>query len=138
MNIEVCQKDGAMLREDTDFLRAALHDGLTVRRYVGVCGHSVYDPPTIEGRGWTPRANPDRACSRCGEDIPGTSKGDGHGPKLHESCKAHARRDNRCTNCGLPVTPPRLTCSDTCLVARIKTGLRKGRRPKTEGRTTTR
>lgn len=63
---------GGFLIEDRQFASDAAQAGIIVRRFRCVAGHSHYEPPDVEGRGWhprPPRARGLHACARCGETI---------------------------------------------------------------------
>ena len=129
----ICSRDGSLMAEDTDFAREAFREGVTVRRFYGlVCGHSVYDPPTLKGRGWEP-GTPAATCNICGDEITAPKPGlkpsyrFGRGFRC-PACRTAAAPVTRCTVCGGPVRPPRRTCSDACLAARMTKNIQNMRR----------
>lgn len=111
----VCPKDGALLREDTDFLRAAREEGVDVRRLVGICGHSLYLGPAVEARGWRPRPAGETRCDKCGTVLPGVHK-TAHGAGVRR-CRACRGLPATCIGCGrtMKASDPRKTCGAVCL-----------------------
>ena len=107
-----CSRDGSTMREDMDFLRDAIKEGVEVRRWVCTYGHSAYSPTTPEQRGWTPRerGGASRTCSKCGESLPVGS----HDYFCDGCVKVRSRP---CQVCGKPTPRGRNTCSTLCLHA---------------------
>lgn len=123
----VCPKDGALLREDLDFLRAAQERHIEVRRLVGLtCGHSIYLGPDVAARGWMPRRASERRCDQCGGilvDIPKRSHGRGA-----RRCRACRGLPARCTACGQPMdegSGAKKTCSEACRTVAATAALAK-------------
>ena len=109
-----CPRDGSAMREDTDFLRDAIKEGVEVRRWVCTYGHSAYSPTTPEQRGWTPQPEGPRRCI-CGVPLPGTGKR-AHGVGTRR-CRACRGLPATCTACGalMDEGTTRKTCSDACV-----------------------
>ena len=105
-----CPRDGAAMWEDRGFTLDAEREGVAVRRWVGLCGHSVYEGPEPERRGWVAR-EARRVCRRCDAPIR-VGRGDHRGARL---CLACRRGAERCVVCGKPTERNRATCGAACL-----------------------
>ena len=116
--MNLCAHDGSAMSEDTDFRRDAEREGVQVRRFrCVIAGHEVFDPPTVQGRGWVPRRTTDRRCDTCGAPLTGVVKLVGARARGPRRCDACSRRPS-CVVCGAATTGYRHTCSTTCLKAR--------------------
>lgn len=105
-----CSRDGSAMREDLDFLRDAITEGVRVQRFVCIYGHSEYPGPPPAARGWSPSEGAARSCTRCDGPIPSGQTG-----YLCDHCVKSPSQP--CRWCGRPTPRNRKTCSAACLSA---------------------